>query len=368
MKIGFFSDCVLDVDIDLHKELKEKIRDNTFNVLNLEAPFIEDSFRKTNKAINLYHFTNNLKFLINNKFTYVNLANNHTLDFKKEGLQKTLNILTNNHITPFGAGLSLNESTEPAIIESESVKIGIWGFASKYTDAIYAQKKKAGVAPLTENIIKKTLSKYSYLDYKIAYFHYGVEFEDYPEPYFKSFFQKLIQENLFDTIIGNHSHSIQGVLSEEGKPIFYSLGNFIFPFTKYGDVQINHPESSKFGYFVNLSLAKNKDISYEIIPYFLENKSKFARPLSNTEQEYFFQKIDTISKPLFLNHHHYLQFYLKNRRRKYFPLTSNNEFIDSIKFWLFKKIEKIAGVLTKKIGIHSFIKSYLNKPIKNKTN
>jgi poly-gamma-glutamate synthesis protein (capsule biosynthesis protein) len=54
-----------------------------------------------------------------------------------------------------------------------------------------------------------------------------VEREAYPENY-----QTTIAKNCFaagaDLIIGAHPHVLQGIEFMDGKPVFYSLGNYIF--------------------------------------------------------------------------------------------------------------------------------------------
>ena len=64
-------------------------------------------------------------------------------------------------------------------------------------------------------------------DLVIVNVHWGTEYEHQ--------FNKIQQEtahNLIDAgadiIIGHHPHVVQGIEIYQGKPIFYSLGNFIF--------------------------------------------------------------------------------------------------------------------------------------------
>ena len=64
-------------------------------------------------------------------------------------------------------------------------------------------------------------------DFLAVYIHWGIEREVYPEDY-----QTTIAKNCFaagaDLVIGAHPHVLQGIEFIDGKPVFYSLGNFIF--------------------------------------------------------------------------------------------------------------------------------------------
>ena len=64
-------------------------------------------------------------------------------------------------------------------------------------------------------------------DYLMIYLHWGVERAERPEEYERSLAQLLIDRGA-DAVIGSHPHVLQGVEFYKGKPIFYSLGNFVF--------------------------------------------------------------------------------------------------------------------------------------------
>jgi poly-gamma-glutamate synthesis protein (capsule biosynthesis protein) len=64
-----------------------------------------------------------------------------------------------------------------------------------------------------------------------------------------------------DVIIGHHTHTFQTTETYKGKPIFYSIGNFIFDQPK--------PLNSK-ACMVKLTVSK-KDIKAETIPIEIKN-------------------------------------------------------------------------------------------------
>ena len=64
-------------------------------------------------------------------------------------------------------------------------------------------------------------------DYVVVYVHWGLEKKDRPEEYQHSLGRQYIDAGA-DLVIGSHPHVLQGIEYYKGKPIVYSLGNFIF--------------------------------------------------------------------------------------------------------------------------------------------
>ncbi len=64
-------------------------------------------------------------------------------------------------------------------------------------------------------------------DYLVVYVHWGIERKETPEDYQRSLGKQYIDAGA-DIVIGSHPHVLQGVEYYKGKPIVYSLGNFIF--------------------------------------------------------------------------------------------------------------------------------------------
>ncbi len=63
--------------------------------------------------------------------------------------------------------------------------------------------------------------------------HWGIERDEMPQEYQRALAKRYIDAGA-DLVIGSHPHVLQGIEYYKGKPIFYSLGNFVFeaPFPK----------------------------------------------------------------------------------------------------------------------------------------
>ena len=64
-------------------------------------------------------------------------------------------------------------------------------------------------------------------DYVVVYVHWGVEREEFPKDYQRTLGRQYIDAGA-DLVVGSHPHVLQGIEYYQGKPIVYSLGNFVF--------------------------------------------------------------------------------------------------------------------------------------------
>ena len=64
-------------------------------------------------------------------------------------------------------------------------------------------------------------------DYLVVYVHWGIERDERPQEYQRTLGQQYIDAGA-DLVIGSHPHVLQGLEYYKGKPIVYSLGNFVF--------------------------------------------------------------------------------------------------------------------------------------------
>ena len=169
-------------------------------------------------------------------FNLLSLSNNHMLDYYDTGLYDTMKILDENGILYSGAGKSIEDARKPAVIERNGLRIGLLS----YTDMaqyIYsgspsisfaAGDNKAGVAPREYEAIKEDIARTrSSVDLLAVSLHWGVEESFAVTPAQIDFAHKLLDDGA-DIILGHHPHQFQGMEIYKGKPIFYSMGNFLF--------------------------------------------------------------------------------------------------------------------------------------------
>lgn len=165
----------------------------------------------------------------------VTLANNHMLDFGREPLTETLGTLDHAGIAHVGAGENLDEAKALKTFEIGGKTIGFLGASRVIPEYSWnASSENSGLfttydaSALVEEIQRAEES----CDFTVVYVHWGIERSTQPEEYQKSLAKQYIDAGA-DAVIGAHPHVLQGIEYYQGKPVFYSLGNFIFSNSTY---------------------------------------------------------------------------------------------------------------------------------------
>jgi len=166
-------------------------------------------------------------------FNLITLANNHMMDYGSRGLIETLQSFRNS--TKLGAG-KWEEAYKPAIVEIEGIKIGFLALThcefgtltDRYDNRESVQYGTAWINhPCVDSIIVETKKV---VDYLIILPHAGLEGIEQPLPEWRERYKSFIDLGA-DAVIASHPHIIQGYEEYKSRPIFYSLGNFYFPWT-----------------------------------------------------------------------------------------------------------------------------------------
>ncbi len=232
-------------------------------VANLEGPITSSSSKtmKNGVAVPGFEFTfptGTAKALHDAGIDIVSLANNHTYNFGAAGLAETRNLLANAGVSYFGSPLNASFIATSTCINSICIGIVGWHeFARANNNLILAA-------------IKELRPK---VDYLVVFPHWGIEYETTPTAEQRLFAHQWIDQGA-DAVIGAHPHVVETIEQYRGKPIFYSLGNFIFD--QYFSFETTH------GIGVSVTLTKNmaksgadtannphstNSVSYSILPF-----------------------------------------------------------------------------------------------------
>lgn len=199
-----------------------------FSVGNLESPFSgKDAVVPTGSLI-FNAPTALAEGLVVYRFKALSLANNHALDQGPEGLNFTKTFLAERGIKAFGAGSSLEEAWRPAIVEHGGIRVGFLG--ASYASVNDGGKTKNEFVARTDDL--KTLAARvtdlrPFVDFLVVTMHAGTEYTREPNAGQTGFAHAAVDAGA-DMVIGHHPHWVQPHETYRGKPIYYSLGNFIF--------------------------------------------------------------------------------------------------------------------------------------------
>jgi poly-gamma-glutamate capsule biosynthesis protein CapA/YwtB (metallophosphatase superfamily) len=156
----------------------------------------------------------------------VTLANNHAMDYQGEGLAETLKTLEKSGIHHLGAGMDLAQARKPKIIDVKGQRVAYLGYYG--ADLHSATPEEAGTNPaLNERIAEDIKAIRDQVDWVVINYHWGEELAEQPADWQRELARFSIDHGA-DVIVGHHPHVLQGAEIYKGRPIAYSLGNFIF--------------------------------------------------------------------------------------------------------------------------------------------
>lgn len=230
--IQFFGDMMLDrnvakvmstsgLDYVLSKMRGEEYRyfyGADLLVANLEGPFAATRI-DTTKSIAFRFDPKLILDLKRYNFSAFSLANNHLYDMGKANEQYTRDLLKDNGFGYFGNQIKedaeymwvANNDNTPGLPEPV-VFIGI-----NNTDHVLNMTKVAEAIASAKKISR----------YVFVVPHWGVEYKTESRTAERALARRLIDLGV-TAVIGGHPHVVQEMEIYKGKPIFYSLGNFIF--------------------------------------------------------------------------------------------------------------------------------------------
>lgn len=156
------------------------------------------------------------------------IGNNHTMDAGPEGVLSTKAIAKEMGCLTMGAGMNDTEASEPVYLDAAG---GIGMFCVAYqAECIPATATEPGIFRWDDldYIAKRIAEIKSKCRWCVIVSHGGEEFTSLPSPYTRDRYLKFLELGA-DVVVAHHPHVPENYeLFDNGKAIFYSLGNFIF--------------------------------------------------------------------------------------------------------------------------------------------
>jgi poly-gamma-glutamate synthesis protein (capsule biosynthesis protein) len=213
------------------------------------------------------------------------LANNHMLDYGANAFSDTVELLEGSGITYFGAGLTMDQAKQPAVLEIKGIKFGFIGFRDKESNN-YDDNGVATPKIIKEDVIKTINKLRPSVDVLILSLHFGWEYQLTPSPKDVSLCRNFIDAGV-DIILGHHPHYPQGIEKHNNGLIAYSLGNFIW------DQNFSGHTCSSF--VLELDITKKGIRSARVIPF--EMNRNYQLQLSNNKNA--INELNSISTVLY---------------------------------------------------------------------
>lgn len=273
----------------------------------------------------------------------ITFAGNNQLDYGPEALFDTTRLLEENGIKHVGVGENIEDAWEPEYIETENGTVGVFNVCSILRSGYEATDSSPGLSPLHVSTFYETLeNRYEQpstpsrtvsvprfdelqavlsrihevdrnADYTLAAFHWGVHFTYDLANYQPAVAYQAVEAGA-DAVIGTHPHNLQAVDVHQGKPIFYSMGNFIFDqpeeyastgVSKYleyygmstdsGARNYPHPRHTRDTMLAYLDL-EGDDVAATLLPVKIKEDATPERvDLSDSEGKHIFDLLRTLS-------------------------------------------------------------------------
>lgn len=208
-------------------ELKSVIKSCDLKVVNFEVPLKPEITLPPQERERFFQHDDVPKFLRSLGFNLFSIANNHTFDWGDEGFIKTKAALGDDS---FGAG-SYDEAYKTKVCEVNGLKIGFISLSfAAYTGVFDDVTKHTGYSCAYINDLRVNhdiIEAKKVVDFLFVLPHDGIEYIDVPLPETIARYRDFIDYGA-DGVIASHPHCPQGWEEYKGKPIFYSLGNFLF--------------------------------------------------------------------------------------------------------------------------------------------
>jgi poly-gamma-glutamate synthesis protein (capsule biosynthesis protein) len=251
----------------------------------------------------------------------VSMANNHMMDYGPDAMFDTIAACDRTGIAHAGAGPDLEAAFAPAWLDVGGARVGMLSAACTLPVESDAAPGKPGIAPVRvgfafevdpnlmaeqpgtvptvqswvreeaqEELCRRVRDMKAQADVAIVVMHWGVpSYWLSPAQGPLAAYQRPVAHAIIeagaDLIAGNHPHGLNPVEIYHGKPIFYSLGNFV-----YEDLwDFMGPESI----LVRLSLDRG---TVELVPVLL-NERGIPRCATGDEADTILGKLDTMSSP-----------------------------------------------------------------------
>ncbi|MBP7865161.1 MAG: CapA family protein [Acidobacteria bacterium] len=198
-------------------------------VCNLECPLCDPACgRALPKRIRFRGDPGMAAVLRRAGFTAAVVANNHAIDWGREGFAETLRHLEAAGLTPVGGGPDLETAFRPAWFRAGGLRVALFGCLAFLPEGFPPAVDRPGPAVLDLDRLEAEIRRArERADAVVVSFHWGPEGSAVPDSRQREWARRVVDAGA-DLVIGHHPHVLQPIEHYRGALILYSLGNFLF--------------------------------------------------------------------------------------------------------------------------------------------
>lgn len=159
----------------------------------------------------------------------VTLANNHSGDYGRQAFAQMLGLLRDAGLAQAGGGMNLTQAHTPWMLERQGLRVAVLSYNEYMPRSFEAAHDAPGIAwSEDEQVVDdiRLARAHHKADLVLVFMHWGWENETVANPRQRQLARRMIDAGA-DAVIGGHPHVTQNIEHYQGKPIIYSVGNFI---------------------------------------------------------------------------------------------------------------------------------------------
>lgn len=159
----------------------------------------------------------------------VTLANNHSGDYGRQAFAQMLGLLRDAGLAQAGGGMNLTQAHTPWMLERQGLRVAVLSYNEYMPRSFEAAHDAPGIAWSEDEQVVEDIRHaraHHKADLVLVFMHWGWENETVANPRQRQLARRMIDAGA-DAVIGGHPHVTQDVEHYQGKPIIYSVGNFI---------------------------------------------------------------------------------------------------------------------------------------------
>ena len=171
-----------------------------------------------------------LDVLRNHGFTHLNLANNHSVDQGRRGLEDTHRQVIAHGMTPIGADSTQAAAAQPVLLIEAPRKVWLIASLRMALENFAWLPDRWSVSQDDDEALVERVADLRRTDSTAVIIvspHWGWEHHLEPVGQQRVLAHRLIDAGA-DLLIGHHTHTLQTIENYRCRSIYYSLGNFIF--------------------------------------------------------------------------------------------------------------------------------------------
>ncbi len=167
--------------------------------------------------------------VVKRHFDAVALANNHSGDFGREAFAEMLDLLQQAGLAKLGGGRNLSQAHAPWVVERRGLRIAFLSYNEFMPRSFEADHDAPGIAWSEDEQVVDDIRRARQVhraDLVIPIMHWGWENELVANARQRQLARLMVAAGA-DAVIGGHPHVTQDIEHIGGKPVIYSVGNFV---------------------------------------------------------------------------------------------------------------------------------------------